>query len=595
MNIYLRFLKYMRPYWPSLLIATVCMAVFAATNGILAYLMGPAVNILFSGDKGAVPDFLPFEIPAISPGGMGFFVPLAIIVVAFIKGASSYGNTYYMGYVGQMMISDIRKNLYDRILKLPLNFFTSHPTGSLSSRITLDVNMLQKTAADALTNSLKQNLALVVLVGVMIKMDWKLALASCLIFPLAMYPAIKLGRTIKNATRKGQVTMGNMNSLVYEAISGVRIVKAFSMENYESERLEKENERFTKYSIKTIKVRGISTPLMETIGAIGFAITLWYASYRISSGTLTPQAFVSFFTALIMMYQPIKALNGVHLDIQQGIASATRIFEVMDMPVEPAVQKGTLKLDGLKASIEYRGVGFSYDKDEVLKDVNLKVKKCEKIAIVGTSGAGKTTFVNLLPRFYDPTSGKILIDGVDITNLTLPSLRALVAIVSQDIILFNDTVKRNIAYGDTEKTDEDIKNAAIAANAHGFILKLTLGYDTVIGERGLKLSGGEKQRLSIARAILKNAPILIMDEATSSLDSESEHEVEKGLNNLMKGRTAFVIAHRLSTIKNADRIIVLSNGEIVESGSHAELLKKGGEYSRLYSMQFRGMKEEMAG
>ncbi|MBI5560984.1 MAG: ATP-binding cassette domain-containing protein [Deltaproteobacteria bacterium] len=597
MNIYLRILKYMRPYWLKLAIAIVCMVIFAAANAALAYLIGPAMSVLFSGDMAArLPHLLalPFHLFAAPAERMRVIVPLAIVVIAVIKGLSSYGNTYYMGYVGQGVISDLRSDLYAHVLRLPLGYFTSNPTGGLTSRLTLDVNMLQKSTADALADSLKQSLTVIALIVIIIGMDWRFALVASLSFPVAIYPAIKLGRLMKKVSKKGQVTMGTMSSLLHEAISGVRIVKAFSMEDYESKRFEKENERFTKYSIKAIKVKGVSTPLMETVGAFGFAVTILYAAYRITSGTLTPEAFISFFAAVVMLYQPIKALNGVHLNVQQGLASAVRIFEVMDVPVEPVGEEGTAELRGFKDSIEFKGVDFSYGSVSVLKDINLRVRKGERIAVVGTSGAGKTTFVNLIPRFYDTTAGGVFIDGEDIRDMTLKSLRAQIAIVSQDVILFNDTAKNNIAYGDPKKAEEDVREAAIAANAHGFISRLPAGYDTVVGERGMKLSGGEKQRVSIARAILKNAPILIMDEATSSLDTESEYEVEKGLDNLMKNRTVFVIAHRLSTVKNADRIIVLSGGMIAESGTHEELLRRGGEYSRLYTMQFQGLKEGMA-
>ncbi|MBI5599418.1 MAG: ATP-binding cassette domain-containing protein [Deltaproteobacteria bacterium] len=593
MGIYLRLLKYTRPYLPRLTVASVFMVIFASTNGALAYLIGPAISILFSGKAGGI-KLMPFDLFTIPHDILPVAVPIAIIVIAVIKGLSSYGNTYHMGYVGQRMIADLRRDLYAHILKLPLNYFTSNSTGNLTARLTHDVNMLQKTTIDALTDLLKQSLSVAVLIGIIVSMDWRLALAAFFIFPLAVYPAIKLGRTMKKASRKGQVTLGSMSALLHEAISGVRIVKAFSMEGYESRRLEKENDRFTKYSIKTIKVRGLSTPLMETLGAVGFAVTIWYAAYRIQNGTLAAEAFVSFFAAVVMLYQPVKALNGVHLNVQQGMASAVRVFEVMDTPTEPFEKKGAVMAHGVKEAISFEGVSFSYGNSGVLRDINLKVKKGERIAIVGTSGAGKSTFVNLIPRFYDVTGGRILIDGADVRDMALDSLRAQIAIVSQEVILFNDTIRNNIAYGDPTRAGDDIREAAVAANAHDFISRLPLGYDTVTGELGMKLSGGERQRISIARAILKNAPILIMDEATSSLDTESEHEVQKGLNNLLKGRTAFVIAHRLSTVKNADRIVVIAGGTIAETGSHDDLIRKSGEYSRLYTMQFQGIKEGIA-
>ena len=324
---------------------------------------------------------------------------------------------------------------------------------------------------------------------------------------------------------------------------------------------------------------------METFGAVGFALTIWYAAYRIGNGTLKPEAFISFFAAVLMFYQPVKALNGVNLNIQSGLAAATRIFDLLDREGEKA--DGTIEIDGVKESVEFKGVSFRYGAEWVLKDIDLTVKKGEVVAIVGSSGAGKTTFVNLLPRFYDVQEGAIFIDGRDIREFTLRSLRSQTAIVSQQIILFNDTVKGNIAYGDRQRTDEEIISAAKSANAHRFIKRLPNGYDTVIGESGVRLSGGERQRLSIARAILKNAPLLILDEATSALDTESEMEVQEGLENLMEGKTTFVIAHRLSTVRNAGRIIVLCGGGIKEMGRHEDLLDSGGEYSRLYSMQFR--------
>jgi len=331
---------------------------------------------------------------------------------------------------------------------------------------------------------------------------------------------------------------------------------------------------------------------METLGAVGFALTILYATYRISSGTLKPEDFISFFAATLMLYQPLKALNGVHLNIQQGIASAQRIFDVIDTPTEFDLSQSRnttaqKTLTAINDSVELRNLSFSYGDRRIINNINLRVKKGEKIALVGSSGAGKTTLVNLIPRFYDPDSGAVLIDGTDIKDITIKSLRDQISVVSQEVILFNDTIRNNIAYGREEKSLEAVTGAAIAANAHSFIQSLPKGYDTVIGERGITLSGGERQRISIARAILKNAPLLIMDEATSSLDAESEFEVQKGLDNLMAGRTTFVIAHRLSTVKNADKIVVLSGGRIKETGRHEELLVRGGEYARLYRLQFR--------
>ncbi|MDP2689307.1 MAG: ABC transporter transmembrane domain-containing protein, partial [Deltaproteobacteria bacterium] len=529
-----------------------------------------------------------FDIINIPKDRMMVGIPLLVIAVAFVKGVSSYGQSFFMGYVGQGVVKDLRKGLYDRILNLPVDYFANTPTGVLISRLTNDVNLLQSSTADAITTALKQSLTIIVLAVVIVSLDWKLAMAASVALPLSVYPMRKLGKKVKKISTRGQISMGDMTALLHEAIGGIRIVKAFSMEDYESKRFRSENERYTNNQIKTVKIRSISSPLMESIGAVAFALTIWYASYRISQGTLKPEAFISFFASVIMFYQPIKALNNVNLNIQHGLAAATRIFSVMDEPGEMEKSQGTAVADGLRESLEFRKVSFMYGDKPVLKEIDLSVRKGEVLAIVGSSGAGKTTFVNLIPRFYDVQGGSILFDGRDIRELTLKSLRGQIAIVSQQVILFNDTVRDNIAYGAANAGSEEIIRAAKAANAHDFISRLPKGYDTLIGEGGVRLSGGERQRLSIARAIFKNAPILILDEATSSLDTESEHEVQKALVNLMEGRTTFVIAHRLSTVRNADRIIVLSNGAIREMGRHDELLSRGGEYSRLYSLQFHG-------
>ncbi len=586
MKSYLRVLRLLLPYKGRFAIALLCMFGYALSNGAMAYLIGPVMKFLFSAGTGEGVVLVPFKLFSIPREKMLLAIPLAIIIVGVVKGASSFGQTYFMGYVGQGVVRDIRKNLYDHILNMPIGFFSSTPTGELVSRLTNDVNLLQMTTSDALTTLLKQGLSIIVLAAVIIGMDWKLALVASVALPLCFYPIRRFGKKMKRVSTRGQETMGTMMALLNEAISGIRIVKAFCMEGYESARFQAENERLTRYRLKAIRVRSISSPLMETVGAVGFALTIWYASYRIATGELRPEAFISFFAAVIMFYQPVKALNGVNLNIQNGLAAASRIFNVIDMEPEIDAARGKAELQGVTREVAFENVSFNYGDKEVLKNINLKVRVGEVLAIVGSSGAGKTTFVNLLPRFYDVTSGAIRVDNVDIRDVSLRSLRSKIAIVSQQVVLFNDTVTNNIAYGDTEYSEEEVLAAAKAANAHGFISRLPNGYDTIIGESGVRLSGGERQRLSIARAILKDAPLLILDEATSSLDTESEMEVQKGLENLMSGRTTFVIAHRLSTVRGATRIIVLSGGEIIETGRHDELMKKQGEYARLYAMQF---------
>lgn len=589
MKTYFRILKLLPAYNLELVLAFACMVGFALSNGAMAYLIGPVMKFLFSsGGEATGINLIPLDLFTIQKEKMIIAIPLAIMAVGVVKGISSFGQSYFMGFVGMGIVRDIRKRLYEHILSLPVGYFTGSPTGVLISRLTNDVNLLQSTTSEAVATVLKQSLTILVLAGIVISLDWKLALAAGVALPLSLYPMRKLGKKMKRASTEGQATMGTMTALLHEAIAGIRIVKAFSMEGYEAERFRQENERFTRTQIKTVKVRSISSPLMEMLGAVAFAITIWYAAYRISSGTLKPEAFISFFASVIMFYQPIKSLNGVNLNIQQGLAAAVRIFDVLDTRPEPLAPDGSFETAGINDCIEFRGVSFNYGGEQVLKDINLKVKKGTALAIVGSSGAGKTTFVNLIPRFYDATKGAILFDNKDIRDIRLKSIRRVSAIVSQQVVLFNDTVKRNIAYGDFSRTDDEVIRAAKAANAHDFIIRLPEGYDTIIGEGGVKLSGGERQRVSIARAILKNAPILILDEATSALDTESEQEVQRAIANLMQGRTTFVIAHRLSTVRNADRIIVLSGGRILEEGRHEELIAGGGEYSRLYSMQFEG-------
>ena len=585
MNTYYRILKFLPRYKGHFLLAFVCMVGYAAANGAMAYLIGPVMKFLFTSGESEI-RLVPFGLFTVPKEGMMMAIPLAILAVAALKGLSSYGQSYFMGYVGQGVVRDLRKTLYDHMLNLPVRFFSNTSTGVLTSRLTNDVNLIQTSTSDAVAQILKQSLTIIVLGAVIVSLDWKLSLAAAVALPLSVYPMQKLGKRMKKVSTQGQVTMGSLTALLHEAIAGIRIVKAFCMEGYESERFQKENEAYTRNQLKSIKVRSISSPLMETLGAFAFAITIWYAAYRIGQGTLKPETFISFFASVIMFYQPIKALNGVNLNIQQGLAAAARIFELIDRPGEHDA-KG-VEITGVSESIEWRSVGFRYGAEPVLNGIDLKVRSGEVIAIVGSSGAGKSTFVNLIPRFYDATAGAILIDGRDIRGISLRSLRSRIAIVSQQVVLFNDSVRRNIAYGGAGMSDAEIVAAARAANAHDFITRLPQGYDTVIGEGGVRLSGGERQRVSIARAILKNAPILILDEATSSLDTESESEVQKAITNLMSGRTTFVIAHRLSTVRNADRIIVLSNGAIKEIGSHDELLSSGGEYSRLYSLQFQG-------
>jgi len=570
MHLYRRLLQFIKPYWTRLAGAMVCMLFVSAATSATAYLVKPVLDdIFFQRDLDRLK-----------------LLPLVIVGLFVFKGIFDYGQAYLMSYVGQRIIADLREKIYNHLQSLSLSFFTRNPTGVLMSRITNDVTLIQGAVTDAVTGLLKDFFTIIGLVGVIFYTDWKLAIAAVVVFPLAIYPIVNFGRKLRSYSARSQTTMGDISTILLETISGSRIVKAFNMEDYERKRFAKENRRLLGIIMKSVRVRAISHPLMETLGGLGVAFIVFYGGYNVIKGVSTPGTFFSFLAALLMLYEPVKRLSGVNNAIQQGLAAASRIFEVLDTVPEIRSKAGAKVLSSVPKGIEYQNVSFKYEEDWVLKNINFHIKAGEMVAFVGASGGGKTTLVNLLPRFYDVSSGRVLIDGWDIRDVTVGSLRGMIGIVTQQTILFNDTVKNNIAYGKIDQPFEEIVKAAQAAYAHGFIQNLPRGYDTIIGEQGVKLSGGERQRISIARALLKNAPILILDEATSSLDSESEIEVQKALEFLMQGRTTLVIAHRLSTVRKADRIVVINNGIIVEEGTHEELLEKEGEYRRLYLLQF---------
>jgi subfamily B ATP-binding cassette protein MsbA len=572
----------------------ICMVFVSFLTAAQAFLVKPALDGIFLKTE-RVPQWVKSIIIQLHLDSlllkkdmeMLMILPVAVILLFLSKGIFEYGQAYLMNYVGLKVVADIREKLYNHLQTLSLSFFTKTPTGILISRITNDVNLIQGSVSNAVTGLIKDAFTVFGLIGVVIYRDWKLAVITLLIFSFVIIPIKEFGKRLRKFSRKSQQRMGSITTFLHETIAGNRIVKAFNMEEYEKRRFAEENNRFFKILFKRVKLRALSQPLMEVIGGIGVAIIIWVGGYRVIQGEMTPGNFFSFMTGLFMLYAPIRDLSKVNLEVQEGLAAAARVFELLDTTPDIKDEEKASPLPSISKGVDFREVTFKYGEEAVLRDISLHVKVGEVIALVGMSGAGKTSLVNLLPRFYDVEKGQILIDGYDIRKVTVKSLRDQIALVTQQTILFNDTVRNNIAYGNLACSDQEIIEAAKAANAHDFVQKFPQGYETIIGEQGVKLSGGERQRLSIARALLKNAPVLILDEATSSLDSDSETEVQRAMERLMEGRTVFVIAHRLSTIRNANRIVVLSDGQIVEQGTHEELMVLHGEYRRLYDLQFR--------
>ena len=565
------------PYWKRLLLAILSMMGVGFATAGAAYLIKPVLDGIFVNKNETMLRVL----------------PLAVLVLVTIKGVCLWGNAYLSAYVGQQMITDLRRRLYDHIQTLPLTFFDSRATGDLMSRILNDVNFLQSSATAAVAGVMRDSFSIIGLVAVIFSRDWKLALIAVVILPMGFYPVVWLGKKLRQIAHKSQTSVAQITISLHETIGGIRIVKAFGMENYEKKRFKAVNDKNFELCTKMVAVSSLSSPIMEFLGGIIIVFTIWYGGWCVIHGKTTPGNFFSFIAGLLMLYEPVKRLNSTITMLPLGLVAAERVFEVMEIPQETLDEDGVRILPPIQRSVEFRNVGFSYGENLVLKNININARAGEVIALVGMSGAGKTTLVNLLPRFYEVSEGAIFIDGVDIGEVTLSSLRAQIGIVTQQSILFNDTFRNNIAYGDITRPEEDIIAAAKAANAYDFIMKMPQGFDTSVGEMGSKLSGGERQRICIARALLKNAPILILDEATSSLDSESENEVQNALETLMSGRTTFVIAHRLSTVRSADRILVLAGGEILEEGHHDELLRKGGDYRHLYELQFSQLQDGM--
>jgi subfamily B ATP-binding cassette protein MsbA len=556
--------------WPRLFVAVVCSAMVAAMTSVSAYLVKPAVEKIF-------------EQKDLQ---MLVLIPVAIIAVFAIKGVAAYGSGYLLSYVGQDIIRRMRNSMYGHIQELPLAFFQGEKTGDLMSRITNDVAIISSMFTSAITGSVRDGFTVVGLIAVTFFLIPKLAVFTFIVFPIAIYPLFYIGRKIRRVRRGVQESWADLSVLLHETFTGIKIVKAFNMQDYEKKRFAQKSRKIFRLEMKENKVREMSSPLMELLGGFGVGFIIWYGGRHVISGTYSFGAFMSFLTSVGLMYQPLKKISRLNNAIQRGMAALDRIYDIRERKSDIIETVSPVDIPCGSHRIAFEKVSFKYDRDLVLKNITLRVKPGEIIALVGMSGGGKTTLVNLIPRFYDPTQGQVLIDDVDIRQFSIAGLRSQIAIVTQEPILFNDTVRSNIAYGTPQASDQQIAAAAKAAYAYEFIEGFPDGFDTSIGELGGRLSGGQRQRICIARALLKDAPILILDEATSSLDSESEILVQKALGNLMEGRTTFVIAHRLSTIGNADRIIVIVDGRIVEEGRHDQLLSLRQEYYKLYQMQF---------
>jgi ATP-binding cassette, subfamily B, bacterial MsbA len=565
-----RLLVLVKEHSAKLILATGCSMLIAGATAASAYLIKPAIDdIFFKKDL-----------------EMLIVIPVAVIIVYLARGLGMLGQEYLMNYVGKSIVKKLRDNLYGHIHDLPLSFFHKEKTGVLMSRITHDVNVIQRLVSSSVTGSVRDILTIAGLTGVIFYQNWKMALIAFAVLPMAYFPVIEFGRRVRRVSKKYQESFGDLNAFLHETFAGSIIVKAFGMEAHEKKRFFQRTKDLFRLEMKHVIAKSLSSPIMEFLGGLGIAFVIWYGGYQVIRGISTAGTFFSFMAAVIMLYDPVKKLSKLNNEIQRGLAAADRIFDILEREPDIREDPNPIELRRNPHAVAFENVNFKYDDDMVLKNIDLRVSAGEKVAFVGMSGGGKTTLVNLIPRFFEVCSGAVTIDGIDIRKVSIASLRDQIAIVTQDPILFNDTVRNNIAYGKKDALDEDIERVAKAAYVFDFVNGFPNGFDTNVGELGGRLSGGEKQRMCIARALLKDAPILILDEATSSLDTESEMIVQKALANLMRGRTTFIIAHRLSTIAHADRIIVIVDGKIVEEGTHNELIAACGEYEKLYQMQF---------
>ncbi len=577
--------KYLRPHAWLLAVSVFLSGIVGLLEAATPFLIGLVFDTVLR--AGSAPTLtIPFinaQFQVAEANGTTFLVLLVLATI--VKAAAEYGAVGVTAYLGQGVVRDLRNDVFEKILFQPLRFFHFNPTGELISRVSADVERIQTAASETLADFLKQSAILIFLVITVLVIDWRLAAVSLFLVPLVFYPTVWFGKKIRVLSKSSQQEMADMSNVLYETVAGNRIVKSFTMEKAEVRKFRTITERIFQLNLRQKMTQALSSPLMEVFGVLVVVVLLLYARTQIVGQRMTVGLFLAFIIALIKLYDPLRRMSGINNSFQQAFGASGRVFEILSLDGEH--DPGRQAIEGLNDRITFEGVHFAYEPSEpILHDISFEVARGEVLAVVGPSGAGKSTVVNLLPRFYDATGGRILIDGTDIRDVNMDSLRKKIAMVTQDVILFNDTIRANIAYGDSGATAEAIMRAAKAALVDDFAANLPEGYETRIGERGLRLSGGERQRISIARALLKNAPILILDEATSSLDAESEASVQQALQNLMQGRTTIVIAHRLSTVRRAGRIIVLADGRIKESGTHEELVVRRGLYWKLYNLQF---------
>ena len=594
----LRLLRSVRPYGIRLVAGVVMMVGVGFFEAVAALLIGPIFDRVLNPqapDSAVALLTVPYlewtlYLDQLLPDwirNVWTVVSVFIVGVVLSKAICEYLANYWINYVGYSVIMDLRIRLYERILVQSVSFFRRQSTGKLMSAVINDIEKLQLAVSSVLADLLRQTFTLLALLCVVFLLDWRLALISVGLLPLVMIPSAKIGRRIRSSSRSSQANLAELSQLLQETISGNRIVKAFRMESWELDRFRRASRKLLQVNLRFVRAHAITSPLMEVLGAITVVFLLLYARERIGDGALTTGMFVSFIYALLKMYEPVKRLTGIHNSFQQAVGASAKVFEFLELPEEVAEKPDAGILPPFSRSVIFEDVWFGYDNAEpFLQEVSIEVQAGEVVALVGPSGAGKSTLANLIPRFFDVSRGKVLIDGHDIRDVTLDSLRSQISMVTQETILFNDTIRNNICYGRPNVTGADLERVARASLAWEFIEQLPQGYDTVIADRGERLSGGQRQRISIARALLKDSPILVLDEATSELDTESEQLVQKALANLMVGRTVIVIAHRLSTVRRADQIVVIERGRVREIGTHRDLIERGGIYQRLHELQF---------